>query len=521
MSEEKNTTKIFGDVRFAFRHNPAAVWKEKNPVLLAGEHGVVTDSTVPHQREKIGDGATPWNALGWWHGPQGEKGEQGLQGPQGMQGEQGLQGPQGETGAQGPQGEQGPQGVSGVYVGSGDMPEGYNVQIDPDGNTKEYITKSDVIKLIALYSGNESVLAGKKIVYDGDSICESRSNNGGGYAKIIADMVGGEYFNNAVSGKRLAYVADKCNVVSEVSTLLTDGDLYCFEGGYNDYWTPAEIGECDPTDYTGELDATTVCGALETIFRYALNNFVGKPICFVITHKCGATGHTANSLGYTFDDYRKAMIAVCEKYSIPYYDAFTKSGLNGWNSAQSNLYLTANTENAGDGIHPNEAGYKRYYVPQLIELFKAIMPIDATQDEPTEEITNQIPISIDTDGSVFNGKGWIEGKRISSSGEVKDATSYNLTGYIPITYTDKLYIGSGIWNHETVTSTYNCVAGYTADFTFINVFYDNGVGFTVNSDGTVVYDLSQQSALENVAYVRIIGDGISDSTIITVNQPIT
>lgn len=31
------------------------------------------------------------------------------------------------------QGTRGPHGVSGVYVGSGDMPEGYNVQIDPDG----------------------------------------------------------------------------------------------------------------------------------------------------------------------------------------------------------------------------------------------------------------------------------------------------------------------------------------------------------------------------------------------------
>nr|DAT41335.1 MAG TPA: hypothetical protein [Bacteriophage sp.] len=31
----------------------------------------------------------------------------------------------------------GPQGVSGVYVGSGDMPEGYNVQIDPNGMATE------------------------------------------------------------------------------------------------------------------------------------------------------------------------------------------------------------------------------------------------------------------------------------------------------------------------------------------------------------------------------------------------
>lgn len=38
-------------------------------------------------------------------------------------------------GIRGQKGEKGDPGVSGVYVGSGDMPEGYNVQIDPDGNS--------------------------------------------------------------------------------------------------------------------------------------------------------------------------------------------------------------------------------------------------------------------------------------------------------------------------------------------------------------------------------------------------
>lgn len=39
----------------------------------------------------------------------------------------------GEKGDQGERGEKGDQGISGVYVGSGEMPEGYNVQIDPEG----------------------------------------------------------------------------------------------------------------------------------------------------------------------------------------------------------------------------------------------------------------------------------------------------------------------------------------------------------------------------------------------------
>ena len=64
----------------------------------------------------------------------------GPQGEPGPQGEQGIQGVQGEPGATGPQGEQGPQGEKGdpgVYVGSGEMPEGYNVQIDPEGDVSE------------------------------------------------------------------------------------------------------------------------------------------------------------------------------------------------------------------------------------------------------------------------------------------------------------------------------------------------------------------------------------------------
>lgn len=40
-------------------------------------------------------------------------------------------------------GPQGPQGVSGVYVGEGEMPAGYNVQIDPSGEADVCITKAE------------------------------------------------------------------------------------------------------------------------------------------------------------------------------------------------------------------------------------------------------------------------------------------------------------------------------------------------------------------------------------------
>ena len=230
-------------------------------------------------------------------------------------------------------------------------------------------------KTEGLEEDTTDVLKGKKIVYDGDSICQGY-NAGGGYPALIASTTGGTAVNQAVGGCRLSAYASGHSVVNNLSNLPTDGDLYCFQGGINDWWGNVAIGECSMTDYTGTVNTATICGAMETIFRYVLTNFVGKPICFVITHKVQNSAYTTNSNGDSFWDYREAMIKVCEKYSIPYYDAFCESGLNGWNTAQNNAYLTGNGAGTADGIHPNAEGYKRYYVPQLITLFRSMMPVD-------------------------------------------------------------------------------------------------------------------------------------------------
>ena len=81
-------------------------------------------------------------------GPQGEPGPQGPQGEPGIQGEQGPAGetgPQGEQGLQGPQGPagadgaQGPKGESGVYTGTEDPGDEYDVWINPDGEAVDII----------------------------------------------------------------------------------------------------------------------------------------------------------------------------------------------------------------------------------------------------------------------------------------------------------------------------------------------------------------------------------------------
>ena len=84
----------------------------------------------------------------------------------------------------------GPQGVSGVYVGSGDMPDGYNVQIDPDG------TPSDIIPTIDETLTEQGKAADAKAVGDRlDSLSEEIAGLQGAlssYITDVAELVGGD-----------------------------------------------------------------------------------------------------------------------------------------------------------------------------------------------------------------------------------------------------------------------------------------------------------------------------------------
>ncbi len=59
--------KIIVKARFVPQAKTREEWESKNPILLAGEHGVVINHNGV-EIEKIGDGATPWNNLKWWKG---------------------------------------------------------------------------------------------------------------------------------------------------------------------------------------------------------------------------------------------------------------------------------------------------------------------------------------------------------------------------------------------------------------------------------------------------------------------
>ena len=215
---------------------------------------------------------------------------------------------------------------------------------------------------------------GKKILYNGDSITQSRLNtsnvnyNGGAYPKIISDLTGSSYVNYSIGGGTLASATGGYRIVNEIANMDNDADAIIFSGGINDYWQNIPLGSYTPNDYTGNVDITTVSGALEKIFRDSINKWIGKPILFVITHKIYNTAYTQNSAGYTFEELHDRIVAICNKYSIPYYDCYKDGGLNSYMSIMNTTFMTAGNSGQPDYTHPNEEAYKIYYVPQVIDL---------------------------------------------------------------------------------------------------------------------------------------------------------
>lgn len=90
---------------------------------------------------------------------------------------------------------------------------------------------------------------------------------------------------------------------------------------------------------------------------------------------------------------------------------------------------------------------------------------------------NQVPLSIDTDGSVYNGKGYVDGYRINSSGVNTAASNTLATGYIAATGGNTLLISE--WDVMDYLTTDNAVAVYDENFANLGVFTAKGNGYGI------------------------------------------
>lgn len=162
-----------------------------------------------------------------------------------------------------------------------------------------------------------------------------------------------------------------------------------------------------------------------------------------------------------------------------------------------------------------------------------------TPEVPEEGYTNQVPLSIDMDGSVFNGVGYQDGYRLSSSGVTKAHDYSTVTGFIPAKPGDVIRIVGVEWYSNA--SNYMCV--YDSSFTFIGYVYgefkQTGSSMIDPANCSVLNEtdalitlgtILNSEAAVNIAYIRVssigtqAGSGVAQkgaNMIVTVNQEIT
>lgn len=170
------------------------------------------------------------------------------------------------------------------------------------------------------------------------------------------------------------------------------------------------------------------------------------------------------------------------------------------------------------------------------------LPAQETPVEPEQpaEMVNQVPISTDTDGSIYNGVGYKDNVRLSSSGGVSSSAQAGsvVTGFIPCTNNDVIRIKGATWMGNASGQHFylNC---YNSSKSFITGMNTNGGGqepfdatgtaFTYDDEtGVTTIDLSQTtlatgggSAATGTTYVRLNAYGSGADLIVTVNQEIT
>ena len=222
-----------------------------------------------------------------------------------------------------------------------------------------------------------SPLYGKKISLNGDSICYGAGATGG-YGKIIADTYDMTLQNVARSGGTIAAETYKPDggsrhwICRTIANMDADSDYAIVEGGVNDA-SPSvgvPLGTLS-TGYSATLDDTTFYGAFESMCKQLLVRFAGKKVGYIAVHKMI---DTYSSSGDEATNYYWASKKCCEKWGIPFLDlniACPPFGLIF--PSNTEMYpLRENYTSSADGWHPNEEGYKKYYVPKIVAWLKSL-----------------------------------------------------------------------------------------------------------------------------------------------------
>ena len=261
--------------------------------------------------------------------------------------------------------------------------------------------------------------------------------------------------------------------------------------------------------------------------------------------KSGSISHGGSTVNYNFTEVEPAAIIACIHGHEHRYANETVGGAflsiccpnitNGRERVSADGKTYTKTPGTANGtsfcvFSVNRADKKIYvdhYGPGIDRVF------DYTVIDPSgPAYTNVLPSAIDTDGSVYNGVGWKEGYRLTSSGALEEWSGSHITGFIAIKPGDVVRLKNVKWQYGVttgLTSGNQRIAVYDAAKKFLALATASSLGGTMagvkdSNDIWTQFTVPQTmggTSLANAAYFRLNCAEINNSSIITVNEEIT
>lgn len=169
------------------------------------------------------------------------------------------------------------------------------------------------------------------------------------------------YFNNDTPRHWINESID--SIYSEYPEL----DYLILDGGTNDAdiigrftgdTPPQKFGTWNNTDYSGNYDNETFCGAVETMFYKAVNHWPKAKIGFIIAMQMGRNNDSSANRRRYFDEIKK----IANKWHIPVLDLWEESQMDSRLTAYYEPSMTGDENVTAkkcyyDGQHPTSYGY--------------------------------------------------------------------------------------------------------------------------------------------------------------------
>ena len=208
-------------------------------------------------------------------------------------------------------------------------------------------------------------LAGKKILFIGDSICEGVGANGQPYPYWIEQWhENTTVYNLGVAGMTVAQKDSSITNAMPVRIAsgefenadYSDADIIVFEGGINDFMNNVKLGYIQKSYDITKFN--TFCRGMEYMFNYFKTLFPKARMIFCTTH---------NLTAYDFNKAQAwwgAASEICTKWGVEFLDLFA-------------LICTAKVD--GLQLHPNYEVHRDYYAPFINRALVSETPLSGAK----------------------------------------------------------------------------------------------------------------------------------------------